>query len=79
MPFQELWHSAVRGSDNLILRLEASSMRYNLYTDSAGYYRWRLYAANNRIIADSGEGYINRSDCVSAIDLVKASYSAPVA
>ena len=54
-------------------------MRYNLYTDSAGYYRWRLYAANNRIIADSGEGYINRSDCVSAIDLVKASYSAPVA
>lgn len=53
-------------------------MRYRVYTDSSGQYRWRLYAANNRIIADSGESYYNRRDCESAIDLVKGSYAAPV-
>lgn len=53
-------------------------MRYVLYTDSTGLYRWHLLAANNRKIADSGESYYNRSDCLSAINLVKASASAPV-
>ena len=53
-------------------------LRYDVYTDSGGYYRWRLYAGNNRKIADSGEGYYNRADCVAAINLVKGSGSAPV-
>lgn len=53
-------------------------MKYSVYTDSSGYYRWRLKAANYRIIADSGESYHNRSDCLAAIQLVKASYAAPV-
>ena len=53
-------------------------MRYNVYNDSAGFFRWRLYAANNRIIADSGEGYYNRTDCVSAIKLVQGSAVATI-
>lgn len=53
-------------------------MRYLLYNDSSGLYRWRLYAANNRIIADSGESYYNRRDCEAAIALVKGSGSAPI-
>ena len=53
-------------------------MKYSVYTDSAGYYRWHLKAANHRIIADSGESYHNRVDCVAAIQLVKGSYAAPV-
>ncbi len=53
-------------------------LRFDIYTDSQGQYRWRLFAANNRKIADSGEGYFNRSDCLSAINLVKTSASAPV-
>lgn len=53
-------------------------MKYVMYTDTAGYWRWRLFAANNRIIADSGESYHNKADCQHAIDLVKSSHSAPV-
>lgn len=53
-------------------------MYYVLYTDSAGHYRWRLKAANHRIIADSGESYFNRTDCVAAIQLVKGSGLAPI-
>ncbi len=53
-------------------------MRFHVYADTAGYWRWRLLAANNRTIADSGEGYFNKADCLSAIELVKSVYNAPV-
>ena len=46
-------------------------MKFTIYKDRRGEYRWRLTAANNRTIADSGEGYVNKSDCAGAIDLVK--------
>ncbi|WP_299780020.1 YegP family protein [uncultured Roseobacter sp.] len=51
---------------------------YYLYKDVNNHWRWTLYAANNRKIANSGEGYHNRSDAISAIELVKLSSSAPV-
>jgi uncharacterized protein len=47
------------------------SMYFELYQDAAKEWRWRLRAANHRIIADSGEGYQNRADCLHAIDLIK--------
>ena len=53
-------------------------MVYYIYIDANRQYRWRLVAANNRIIANSGEAYHNKADCQHAIDLVKGSYSAPV-
>ena len=53
-------------------------MQYIVYKDAAGFWRWRLLAANNRIIANSGESYHNKQDCLHAIDLVKGSYAAPV-
>lgn len=34
-----------------------------VYTDAAMEYRWRRKAANGRIIADSGEGYVSLADC----------------
>jgi uncharacterized protein len=52
-------------------------MRYQMYVDSNRQWRWRLVAANNRIIANSGEGYFNEADCLYAINLVKGSASAP--
>jgi uncharacterized protein YegP (UPF0339 family) len=45
-------------------------MRFLVYRDGLAHWRWRLYAANNRIIADSGEGYWNKNDCLNAIALV---------
>ena len=38
-------------------------MFYFVYQDAAGGWRWRLQAANNRIIANAGEGYQNKADC----------------
>ena len=42
-----------------------------VYKDKKGQHRWRLLAANGKIIADSGEGYINTIDmCFCAAQLV---------
>jgi uncharacterized protein YegP (UPF0339 family) len=53
-------------------------MYYEKYLDRLYQWRWRLYAANNRIIAESGESYHNEGDCDHAIHLVKSSEAAPV-
>ena len=53
-------------------------MSYHLYQDSQRHWRWRLQASNNRIIADSGEGYLHKQDCLSAVRLVQGSGNAPI-
>jgi len=53
-------------------------MAYTVYKDIAGYWRWRLVAQNGKTIADSGEGYWNKEDCLHGISLVKGSSAAPV-
>jgi uncharacterized protein YegP (UPF0339 family) len=55
-----------------------SEMKYKVYKDKAGEWRWRLVAANGRTVADSGEGYHNKADCLAGIELVKGSKNAPV-
>ncbi len=35
-----------------------------VYVDEAGEYRWRAETDNGRIVADSAEGYVDRSECV---------------
>jgi len=35
-----------------------------IYQDAAKEWRWRRTAGNNRIVADSGEGYDNRQDAM---------------
>lgn len=56
----------------------SSGAAYVVYEDASGEWRWQLRAANNRLIADSGEGYHNKQDCLHAIALVKDSKDAPV-
>lgn len=54
-------------------------MSYEVFKDRAAEWRWRLRADNNKdIIADSGEGYKNKADCLHGIDLVKGSADASV-
>ena len=53
-------------------------MNYELYKDASSYWRWRLKATNGQTIADSGEGYANKSDAERGIYLVKSSANAPV-
>jgi uncharacterized protein len=53
-------------------------MKFQIYTDEQNEFRWRLQADNNRIIADSGEGYNSKQHCKDAIDLVKKSGGAQI-
>jgi uncharacterized protein len=50
-------------------------MYFALYKDAAGYWRWTLYAANHRKIADSSEGYFNKQDALGGIGLVMSTNS----
>jgi uncharacterized protein YegP (UPF0339 family) len=45
-------------------------MTFYIFKDVQRQWRWHLVAANNRIVADSGEGYFNEQDCLNAIGLV---------
>ncbi|MFC2075562.1 YegP family protein [candidate division KSB1 bacterium] len=47
-----------------------SGCRFEVFRDKKGEYRWRLRARNGRIVADSGEGYKRKSDCLHGIRLV---------
>ncbi len=53
-------------------------MFFFLYKDTAGYWRWTLYASNNKKVADSAEGYNNKGDAEHGIALVKSAAYAPV-
>lgn len=46
-------------------------MKFEMYRDEAGEWRWRLKAVNGLIIATSGEGYVNKEDCRAGCMLVK--------
>lgn len=46
--------------------------RFRIYRDKAGKWRWRLQAANGRVIADSGEAYTRPRDCRRAVRTVTA-------
>lgn len=45
-------------------------MKIVMYRDTAGEWRWRAVAANGNILADSGEGYKRRIDCLSGLETV---------
>ena len=51
----------------------AARRAFQTYKDAAGEWRWRLLAGNDRVIAESGEGYRDRHDCLHGIELVKDS------
>ena len=39
-----------------------------VYRDNAGEWRWRVRAANSKIVCDSAEGYKTRRGCMQAVD-----------
>ena len=46
-------------------------LTFVIYLDNANQYRWRLFAGNNRIVADSGQGYHHLRDCESEVEQIK--------
>lgn len=37
-----------------------------IWEDMQGQYRWKIFATNGKIIAESGEGYLSRSNAIRA-------------
>lgn len=44
------------------------STKVYVYEDAKGEWRWRAEAGNNRIVAESGEGYDRRSAAINAAE-----------
>lgn len=49
---------------------EEKHPKFEVYTDKAGEYRFRLKATNGQIIA-TGEGYKAKASCLNGVDSVK--------
>lgn len=47
----------------------SNGRRIEVYQDKADEWRWRVKSGSN-IIADSGEGYKNRQDCVDMVQSI---------
>jgi uncharacterized protein YegP (UPF0339 family) len=61
-------NDANRAVDRVRERLD--ELDFEVYEDNAGEYRWRLRAGNEQIVADSGEGYADRSGAEDAVERV---------
>jgi uncharacterized protein YegP (UPF0339 family) len=40
-------------------------MKFTIWQDKAGGWRWTLHARNGKVIADSAEGYVSRRSAVA--------------
>ena len=47
-------------------------MKFIVYLDAAGEWRWHLRASNGRFVASSGEGFTRQADCLKSIHRVQA-------
>lgn len=46
--------------------------KFQIYSDTAGKYRWRLKASNGQTVASSGESFDSKSNARRAAENVKA-------
>jgi uncharacterized protein YegP (UPF0339 family) len=53
-------------------------MKFHIYKDYKGEWRWRLKAANGRVLADSGESYTTKQACHEGVELVRGAGGSPV-
>lgn len=50
---------------------DGMAMTFEVFKDAKGEFRWRLKATNSKVIADSGEGYKAKADCLAGIKLLQ--------
>lgn len=50
-------------------------MKFEIYKDSRGEFRWRFVSSNGRIIADGSEGYSSESNALNGINIIKENAS----
>lgn len=52
-------------------KADKAALTFEMFKDEGGDFRWRLKAANGRIVATSGQGYKAKADCQHGIDLIR--------
>jgi uncharacterized protein YegP (UPF0339 family) len=45
-------------------------LKFEIYQDAAKEYRWRLKAANGKILATAGQGYKAKADCKAGVERI---------
>jgi len=53
-------------------------LKFELYREPNGDWRWRLKSRNGNVIADSAEGYRQKSAALNGVSLVRGAYAAPI-
>ena len=46
-------------------------MKFEIYSDSSGQYRWRLVSSNGQTIATSGEPFASKSNAMRAAENIR--------
>ncbi len=46
-------------------------MKFEIYADAGGNYRWRLVSSNGQIVASSGEAFASKSNAQRAAENVR--------
>lgn len=52
------------------LGARSNKLHFFVYPDKKGEWRWRIKAGNGQVMADSGEGYGKKGNCLRAIDKI---------
>ncbi|MFW6057141.1 MAG: YegP family protein [Chloroflexota bacterium] len=47
------------------------AVKFELYKDTKGEFRWRLIASNGQIVATGAEGYSSKASAIGGIESVK--------
>ena len=71
--FSKLAAMAVSGIFGLSIAAPAAAdekLRFELYADKAGEFRWRLKAGNGEILATAGQGYKAKADAKKGVEHV---------
>ncbi len=53
-------------------------MYFRVFQDRAFEWRWTLFAANHRKIADSAEGYSSKQNCLHGLSLIRGPNGPPI-
>ena len=46
-------------------------MKFEIYADASGQYRWRLRSSNGQIVASSGEAFASKANATRAAENVR--------
>jgi uncharacterized protein YegP (UPF0339 family) len=55
----------------MVAEKPAGPISFELFKDAKKEYRWKLKAANGKVMAVSNDGYSTKASCQSAINLIK--------